>query len=78
MEKVPAPKKARFEKLRRLNLKTLRAWAIKETLRALWTYRSKTSAKNFFNKRHGWAARSRLEPIQEVTRMIKRKPCRIS
>jgi transposase len=72
MENVPAPRRARFRELRSLNLKTSRAWAIKETLRGLWSYRSKTWAKKFFDRWYAWAARSRLEPVKEVARMVKR------
>lgn len=72
MENVPAGKLARFRNLRSLNLKTSRAWAIKETLRGLWHYRSKAWAKKFFKKWYGWAVRSRLAPVIEVAKMIKR------
>ena len=72
MENVAASRAGRFRKLRNLNLKTSRAWAIKETLRGLWSYRSKSWAGKFFAKWYGWAMRSQLDPVKEVARMIKR------
>ncbi len=49
-----------------------RAWAIKESLRALWTYRQRAAVARFFDRWYGWAIRSRLEPVKRVARTIKR------
>jgi len=53
-----------FMKLTRLNLKTARAWRIKETASTLWDYSyigvAETSWKNLL----GWISRCRLEPIR--------------
>ncbi len=57
---------------RRLNLKVGRAWAIKEALRALWTYRQHAAVKRFFTRGYGWAIRSRLAPVQQVAKTLKR------
>ena len=54
-----------FRALNQLNLKTSRAWAIKENFTQFWRYRYKGSAKRFFDAWAGSAMRSRLEPIKK-------------
>jgi transposase len=61
-----------FETLKDQELKTSRAWAIKEQFRWLWEYRYAGNARKFFNRWYGWAARSRLKPIIKVAKMLKR------
>jgi transposase len=56
-----------------LNLKTSRAWAMKEMLRDLWHHDDVPSAREFFEGWYSWAIRSRLEPMKKVARMIKRR-----
>ncbi len=53
-------------------LQVSRAWAIKESLRALWTYRQRAAVRRFFDRWYAWAIRSRLEPVKRVARTIKR------
>jgi transposase len=60
-----------FGKVRDAKLKTSRAWAIKETLRELWSYTSKQAAGAFFGQWFGWAKRSKLRPVKQVADMIK-------
>jgi transposase len=62
----------RFRELRDADLRTSRAWAIKEMFRHFWSYRYEGSARKFFKEWFGWASRSQLKPIIEVARMIKR------
>jgi len=69
-ENVPDRYRTRFGELKERNLQTSRAWAIKETLRDLWSYRSLTWAKKFFDKWFGWAKRSKLTPVKKVADMI--------
>ena len=57
--------------IQRHDLKTGRAWAIKENFRHFWDYVHAPSAKGFFDGWYGWAIRSRLEPIKKVARMLK-------
>jgi transposase len=71
-ENVPDSRRENFRFLQGVNLKTSRAWAIKETLRGLWSYRSKGHARRFFKKWYAWAIRSQLEPVKRVARMVKR------
>jgi transposase len=61
-----------FATLQALNLKVGRAWAIKEALRTLWTYRQGAAVTRFFSQWYGWAVRSRLDPVKKVAGMLKR------
>jgi transposase len=61
-----------FATLQALQLKVGRAWAIKEALRTLWTYRQPAAVKRFFTQWYGWAVRSRLDPVKEVAATLKR------
>jgi transposase len=71
-ENLPEEQRARFEWLRSADLKTARAWAIKEVLRGFWGYRSQGWAERYFRRWYFWATHSRLNPIIEVARMLKR------
>ena len=62
----------RFEPLKQLELKTARAWAIKEHFRWFWSYHHKGYARQFFDKWYAWAIRSRLRPIVKKAKMLKR------
>ena len=62
-----------FAALRNSELKTARAWALKETAMALYSYIYERPARKHFRWWHGWAVRSRLEPMIEVARMLKRR-----
>lgn len=61
-----------FQSLRDSNLKTARAWALKETAMALWDYTYPGSARKHFDRWHAWAVRSRLEPMQRAARTLKK------
>lgn len=61
-----------FETLKDQELKTSRAWAIKEQFRWFREYRYAGNARKFFNRWYGWATRSRLKPIIDVAKMLKR------
>ena len=54
------------------NLKTSRAWALKESFAAFWDYRYPKSAERFFDAWTTRAMRSRIEPIKSVARMLRR------
>jgi len=71
-EHVPAKRSDRFDLLKAMNLKTARAWAIKETLRDLWDYRSPAWARKHFDRWFGWARRCKLEPIKKTALTLKR------
>jgi transposase len=68
----PEDRKA-FNKLRNSGLKTARAWALKETAMALYGYYYERPARKHFRWWHAWAVRSRLDPLIEVARTLKRR-----
>lgn len=69
-ENVPEKMVERFKFVRELNLKTARAWAIKEALRELWSYRRKGWAELYWKQWYFWATHCRLKPVTKVARMI--------
>jgi transposase len=62
-----------FAALRNSSLKTARAWGLKEAGMALFDYHYQRPARKHFRWWHGWAVRSRLQPMIEVARMLKRR-----
>jgi transposase len=60
-----------IEIIRRLALKTARAWAIKEAAVKLWQFVSSGSIEKAWRKWIGWAMRSRLEPMKAAARTIR-------
>jgi transposase len=63
----------KFTELRNSELKTARAWALKETAMTLYSYVYERPARKHFRWWHNWAVRSRLQPMIEVARMLKRR-----
>ena len=63
--------KEQFDLLRQIELKTVRAWHLKETLANFWFLRSRAKAKRFFDRWYNWAVRSRLKPMADVARKLK-------
>jgi len=62
-----------FAQLRQSELKTARAWALKETGMALYNYIYEKPARKHFHWWYNWAVRSRLEPMKQVAAMLKRR-----
>jgi transposase len=58
--------------LRTIQLKTARAWALKEDFMNVWDYTYAGAAERHFRSWYQWARRSRLEPMREVAAMIRR------
>jgi transposase len=71
-ENLPAKHRERFRTLKCTSLETTRAWAIKESLRALWHYQRLGWALKFYKQWFFWATHSRLQPVIDVAYMIKR------
>ncbi len=69
---IPENRQVEFTELKVKELKVGRAWAIKETLRDLWDYHYFESARKFWRQWYFWATHSRLAPICEVAKLIKR------
>jgi transposase len=57
---------------RRSELKTARAWSLKEEFMRFWDYIYRGAADRHFEAWYAWAVRSRLEPMKKVARMIDR------
>jgi Transposase len=62
-----------FAVLRQSELKTARAWALKETAMSLYACVYEGPARKHFRWWHSWAVRSRLGPMIEVAGMLKRR-----
>jgi transposase len=61
-----------FMDLTRMNLKTARAWRIKEAASELWDFRYMGVAEKHWKRLLGWISRSRLKPVIAVGKMIRR------
>ena len=70
-ENLPDKYHVTFNALRSANLKTARAWAIKEQLRDLWDQPTLEDGQAWWTGWFRWASHSRLEPVKKVARMIK-------
>jgi len=70
-ERLPAKHREQFSMLKAASLKTARAWAIKETLRQLWRYKSRAWAERFWKRWYFWATHSRLAPVKKIANTLK-------
>lgn len=70
-EKLPDKYRERYEMLKASDLKTARAYAIKENLRNLWSCEKEEEAMAFWKKWYWWAIHSRLKPVRDVAKMMK-------
>jgi transposase len=61
-----------YKVLKEITLKTSRAWAIKEAFLSFWNYIYLASAKKYFKQWYFWATHSRLKPVIEAAKTIKR------
>ena len=52
-----------FMSITKMNLKTARAWAIKETASSIWDYVYAGSAEKAWKRLFGWTSRCRLKPM---------------
>jgi transposase len=71
-ENVPDWRKEEFTAIRKTNLKTGRAWSIKESLRRFWSYRYAKSALGYFRRWYYWATHSRLDPMVQAAKTLNR------
>jgi transposase len=69
---ISSGKREEFDALKQSELKTARAWAIKELLKAFWECPSEGFAETHFDRWYNWAIRSRLGPVKKVARMLKK------
>lgn len=71
-ENLPRDQRSHFRELRAENLKTGRAWALKENLRELWRYVSPAWGQRHWKQWYFWATHSKLEPMISAARTIQR------
>ena len=71
-ENLPQRSKEHFQAIKSMELKTARAWALKESLRQLWNYQTAGWAQRFWQRWYFWAAHSRLAPMIEAAKLIAR------
>jgi len=71
-ENVPKRSREHFEQVRSLELKTARAWALKESLRQFWQCHTQGQAERFWKRWYFWATHSRLGPMIAAAKLIAR------
>jgi transposase len=71
-ENVPERSREHFNAIKAMELKTARAWALKEALRELWRYTSVAWASKFWQRWYYWATHSRLRPMIDAAKLIAR------
>jgi transposase len=72
-ENLPARQRQEFDRIKDLNLRTARAWGLKEVFRSFWLCADREEAAPYFQRWYSWAIRCRLEPVKKVARMCKRR-----
>jgi len=70
-ENLPKKWTERIRELKDSQIKTARAWRLKETLRAMYQCNTWAQAEAFFKNWYRDAMRSKLDPVKKVARMIK-------
>jgi len=70
-ENLPEKHWDQFYFLKACDLKTGRAWAIKENLRYMWDYKRRAWAEKFWKKWYFWATHCRLEPVKKAAKTFK-------
>jgi transposase len=65
-EKIDNRTRPFFMQITKMNLKTARAWAIKETASSIWNYVYVGAAEKAWNRLFGWTSRCRLKPMIEA------------
>lgn len=71
-ENLTGPQSAKLNDLMKCNLKTVRAYLLKEEFQFFWSYSSVAWAKKFFKSWCNKAMRSRLEPMKEIVKTLRR------
>ena len=64
--------KQRLSYLEKLNLRTNRAYMLKEAFREFWEYKKPGWAKRYLKKWFWWATHSRLKPMRDFAWMLRR------
>lgn len=71
-ENLTDKQRARLGHLEKLNLRSNRAYLLKEGFREFWNYKRKGWARRFLKKWFWWATHSRLKPMRDFAWMLRR------
>jgi transposase len=71
-ERWTATQRHDFKVIQRADLKTSKAWAMKETIKHLWEYSYVGAAKNFFQQWTRWTRQAKLRPMIKVAERFER------
>jgi transposase len=71
-ENMPESRAAQFEELKNADLKTSRAWAMKENFREFWNCSTRKEAFAYFRKWKRWVMKSNLPEMKKVAQMLAR------
>lgn len=72
-ENLPEKYQDRFKTLKDQDLKTAKAWALKEHLRRLWDQPGAAEAGSFFDHWHQWVQKTKLGPMMRLAKTLKSK-----
>lgn len=70
-ENLPDKYREKHEQPKSSDLKTTRAYAIKENLMKLWQCESEDEDRASWKRWHWWASHSRLKPMKDAARMMR-------
>jgi len=71
-ENLTPKQRARLGYLEKVNLRTNRAYLLKETFCELWTCKRRGWARRFLKRWFWWASHSRLKPMRDFAWMLRR------
>jgi transposase len=71
-EDLTRKQRRKLNSVKEQDLKTVRAYHIKLALQRFWEFRYPAAASRYLKKWYFWATHSRLEPVVEVAKLIKR------
>ncbi len=72
-EKLDEERQQELDALQKQQLRTGRAWSIKDYFRWFWDEPDAIAGREFFDHWYNWAIRSRLEPMKKVAKMLKNR-----
>jgi len=71
-ENLTDKQRVRLGHLEKLNLRSNRAYLLKESFREFWSYKRKGWARRFLKKWFWWATHSRLKPMRDFAWILRR------
>ena len=69
-ERRPAKYDEHMKRLQQQDLRTGKAWSMKENLRRLWNCSTIKEARRFFGGWYGWVIKSTIKPMQRLARSL--------